>query len=86
VPPSILSTTEGRKFHRRRMQRARKAAEERTKGIEVKRPWLQAEKRLCRGCQKPKHPSEFGSWRYRVCLACDGPTLEDLIRNPPKPR
>ena len=33
-----------------------------------------------------KDLSEFGSWRIRVCKECDGPTLESLIKHPPKPR
>jgi hypothetical protein len=86
VPPSITTTTEGLNFHRRRMRRARKAAEELAKGIEPKRPLYQGDKRMCRRCQTMKRLGEFGSWRYRVCLACDGPTLEDLMTKPPKPR
>jgi len=39
--------------------------------------------KLCRRCQRRKPLSEFGSWRVRVCLDCDGPTLEELLRDPP---
>ena len=84
IPPGITTTPDGRAYYTRRMQRARKIAEEKAKGVEVKRPLYQADTRLCRRCQTHKRLGEFGSWRYRVCKACDGPSLEDLIRNPPK--
>jgi hypothetical protein len=86
IPPGITTTPDGRAYHYRMMRRARKVAEEEAKGIEPKRPLYQGDKRMCRRCQTMKRLGEFGSWRYRVCLACDGPTLEDLMTNPPKPR
>jgi hypothetical protein len=49
-------------------------------------PRFPSKKKLCRRCQVKKKLSDFGSWRVRICKACDGPSLEDLINNPPKLR
>jgi hypothetical protein len=70
--PALTSTTEGRNKYERDRKRAQRA--------EAKPPLVMPTTKLCRRCQTRKPLSAFGSWRIRVCLDCDGPTLESLLR------
>jgi len=69
---ALTSTLDGMRKYKREYARAAMKP--------VKPPMVMPTTKLCRKCQKYKPLSEFGSWRIRVCLACDGPTLESLIR------
>jgi hypothetical protein len=70
--PALTTTVEGYNKYQREYARAR--AKKRND------PLFLPESKLCRRCQRRKPLSEFGSWRVRICLACDGPTLESLLR------
>lgn len=70
--PALTSTVEGRNKYERDRKRALAGS--------AKPPAVMPTTKLCRRCQTRKPLSEFGSWRIRVCLACDGPTLDSLLR------
>ena len=71
--PALTSTPEGRAMLRRAHYRSR--MEPKVSPVDVNPI------RLCRRCQKMKKLSEFGSHWFRICLACDGPDLETIIRS-----
>lgn len=79
VPHVDASSADYNRWYQRQRYRANKMQTATT-------PYELPKGKLCRRCQKWKDLSEFGSWRVRICLACDGPTLEDLVRNPPSLR
>jgi len=71
--PALTSTLDGMRKYKRDYARERAPST-------VKPPLVTPTTKLCRRCQTRKPLSEFGSWRIRVCLACDGPTLDSLLR------
>jgi hypothetical protein len=65
--PALTGTREGlRKYDR---ERKRQMAPDR------KPPRFPLAMRWCRSCNAQKPAGEFGSWRHRVCMKCDGPAL-----------
>ena len=67
--PGITSTVEGRAKYARELAR-RKA------GPATRLPAILPVSKHCRRCQTRKPLIEFASWRVRICLACDGPSLD----------
>jgi hypothetical protein len=87
VPHAPPLSRDEHNARRRAHRRAKQAADEAIQPKQArKRPVAQADYRLCMRCRRRKLYSEFGSWRIRVCLACDGPTLEEIIMNPQRVR
>jgi hypothetical protein len=73
LTPGLTSTREGTRAYQNARYRSR---------MKPTKPPLFLTPKLCRRCQRVKPVTEFGSHRIRICLACDGPDLETLLRNP----
>ena len=76
--PALTSTREGMNAYNRERYRANMKP--------AKLPLQLPTRKLCRQCQKLKPISEFGSWRIRRCLVCDGDTLERNLHSPQRVR
>jgi len=77
--PAFTSTREGHNKYQREWYRANKmTAREHEGGIPLGKQ--------CRQCKHYKPITEFGSWRIRICAACDGPSLDMLYRQPQRLR
>jgi hypothetical protein len=70
--PALTSALDGMRKYKRDYARERAGP--------ATPPLVTPTTKLCRRCQTRKPLSAFGSWRIRVCLDCDGPTLESLLR------